>query len=80
MSVETSHLRRAAILRAAVPRHGHQPDAVAPRGGPDGARDRVAVEGGQADVDERWRYYEQLAGLERTSPPAADDDREEVDA
>ena len=22
----------------------------------------------QADVDERWRYYEQLAGIERTMP------------
>jgi pyruvate-ferredoxin/flavodoxin oxidoreductase len=22
----------------------------------------------QADVDERWRYYEQLAGMERTVP------------
>jgi pyruvate-ferredoxin/flavodoxin oxidoreductase len=22
----------------------------------------------QADVDERWRYYEQLAGVERTVP------------
>ena len=25
----------------------------------------------QADVDERWRYYAQMAGLERTSPAAA---------
>ncbi len=25
----------------------------------------------QADVDERWRYYEQLAGVERTVPPAS---------
>src|SRR5690606_14852471 len=25
----------------------------------------------QRDVDERWRYYEQLAGIERTVPPAA---------
>ena len=22
----------------------------------------------QSDVDERWRYYEQLAGVERTVP------------
>jgi hypothetical protein len=22
----------------------------------------------QADADERWRYYEQLAGIERTVP------------
>ncbi|MFP4234450.1 MAG: pyruvate:ferredoxin (flavodoxin) oxidoreductase [Nitriliruptoraceae bacterium] len=27
----------------------------------------------QSDVDERWRYYEQLAGLERTQPVAATD-------
>jgi pyruvate-ferredoxin/flavodoxin oxidoreductase len=28
----------------------------------------------QADVDERWRYYEQLAGVSRTVPPQADDE------
>ncbi|MFP4150141.1 MAG: thiamine pyrophosphate-dependent enzyme, partial [Nitriliruptoraceae bacterium] len=27
----------------------------------------------QSDVDERWRYYEQLAGLERTQPVTATD-------
>ncbi|MFU8839258.1 MAG: pyruvate:ferredoxin (flavodoxin) oxidoreductase [Nitriliruptoraceae bacterium] len=27
----------------------------------------------QSDVDERWRYYEQLAGLERTQPEVATD-------
>jgi pyruvate-ferredoxin/flavodoxin oxidoreductase len=27
----------------------------------------------QGDVDERWRYYEQLAGLERTQPEVATD-------
>jgi pyruvate-ferredoxin/flavodoxin oxidoreductase len=26
----------------------------------------------QSDVDERWRYYEQLAGVERSSPKAGD--------
>jgi pyruvate-ferredoxin/flavodoxin oxidoreductase len=29
-------------------------------------RYRMLLELGQADVDERWRYYEQLAGVERT--------------
>jgi pyruvate-ferredoxin/flavodoxin oxidoreductase len=28
----------------------------------------------QADIDERWRYYEQLAGLERTVPHHSDDE------
>ena len=28
----------------------------------------------QADVDERWRYYEQLAGVERTMPPSEGDE------
>ncbi|MET0664094.1 MAG: pyruvate:ferredoxin (flavodoxin) oxidoreductase, partial [Acidimicrobiales bacterium] len=28
----------------------------------------------QADVDERWRYYEQLAGIERTMPPSEGDE------
>jgi len=27
----------------------------------------------QADVDERWRYYEQLAGIERMAPQGPDD-------
>jgi pyruvate-ferredoxin/flavodoxin oxidoreductase len=30
----------------------------------------------QADVDERWRYYEQLAGLERTAPASASEENE----
>jgi pyruvate-ferredoxin/flavodoxin oxidoreductase len=31
----------------------------------------------QADADERWRYYEQLAGLERTVPHETEETREE---
>ena len=31
----------------------------------------------QADVDERWRYYEQLAGVERTMGPHVGDHEEE---
>ncbi len=36
----------------------------------------------QADVDERWHYYEQLAGLERTVPqePVLVDDEDEIAA
>ncbi|MEJ5255721.1 MAG: pyruvate:ferredoxin (flavodoxin) oxidoreductase [Acidimicrobiales bacterium] len=33
----------------------------------------------QADVDERWRYYHQLAGLERTVPHTGDDPQGESD-
>lgn len=33
----------------------------------------------QADVDERWRYYEQLAGVVRTAPLDDDDAQEIVD-
>jgi pyruvate-ferredoxin/flavodoxin oxidoreductase len=29
---------------------------------------QALLELAQADVDERWRYYRQLAGLERTVP------------
>ena len=29
----------------------------------------------QADVDERWRYYEQLAAVERSMPHVAETDR-----
>ena len=32
------------------------------------ARARVLAEELQADADERWRYYEQLAALTRTAP------------
>ncbi len=32
----------------------------------------------QADVDERWRYYEQLAGVERTVPHTDDEPTEEA--
>jgi pyruvate-ferredoxin/flavodoxin oxidoreductase len=38
------------------------------RAAPDRARDLVGLL--QADVDERWRYYEQLAGIERAVPHA----------
>jgi hypothetical protein len=34
----------------------------------------------QADVTERWRYYEQLAGVHRTVPQAASDIGPEVDS
>jgi pyruvate-ferredoxin/flavodoxin oxidoreductase len=30
----------------------------------------------QADIDERWRFYEQLAGVERTVPHLDDGDGE----
>ena len=30
----------------------------------------------QADVDERWRYYSQLAGLERALPAESSDPQE----
>jgi len=33
----------------------------------------------QADVDERWRYYEQLAGLDRAVPSDAPDEEALVD-
>ena len=36
------------------------------RSDPDRAKDLAKL--AQSDVDERWRYYEQLAGLERTQP------------
>ena len=37
---------------------------------PERAADLAAL--AQADVDERWRYYTQLAGIERTVPHASD--------
>jgi pyruvate-ferredoxin/flavodoxin oxidoreductase len=36
------------------------------RTAPDRARELMTL--AQADIDERWRYYEQLAGVERTVP------------
>jgi len=42
--------------------------AILTRTHPDVARDLLALE--QADVDERWRYYEQLAAVSRTVPHA----------
>ena len=45
--------------------------AVLARTDPDRA-DELAVLA-QADVDERWRYYEQLAGVERTVPHAEEE-------
>ena len=46
--------------------------AMLERADPDTARRLFAL--AQADVDERWRYYEQLAGVERTVP--GEDDEE----
>ena len=40
--------------------------AMLARTHPDRAAELVTL--AQADVDERWRYYEQLAGVERTIP------------
>jgi len=34
----------------------------------DPARSAMLLDLAQQDIDERWRYYEQLAGLERTVP------------
>ena len=45
---------------------------------PDRAHDLASLL--QADADERWRYYEQLAGLERTAPEPDDDADDAVDA
>jgi pyruvate-ferredoxin/flavodoxin oxidoreductase len=36
------------------------------RAAPERARHLLTL--AQADVDERWRYYEQLAGVERSVP------------
>ena len=38
---------------------------------PERARQLLAA--GQADIDERWRYYEQLAGVSRTAPTSSED-------
>jgi pyruvate-ferredoxin/flavodoxin oxidoreductase len=43
--------------------------AILARTHPDAARELLALE--QADIDERWRYYEQLAAVSRTVPHAA---------
>ena len=37
----------------------------------DPARSDRLLELAQRDVDERWRYYEQLAGMRRTAPAGA---------
>ena len=34
----------------------------------------------QADVTERWRYYEQLAAMQRTVPEVASDVEPDVDS
>jgi pyruvate-ferredoxin/flavodoxin oxidoreductase len=44
--------------------------AMLSRANPEHARELVAL--AQADVDERWRYYEQLAAVERRLPTAAE--------
>ncbi|HKJ24527.1 MAG TPA: pyruvate:ferredoxin (flavodoxin) oxidoreductase [Myxococcota bacterium] len=44
--------------------------AMLARSNPERARELVAL--AQADADERWRFYEQLAGLERSVPGASD--------
>jgi pyruvate-ferredoxin/flavodoxin oxidoreductase len=46
--------------------------AVLERTDPERAAHLAAL--AQADVDERWRYYEQLAGMHRTVPHAPDPD------
>jgi pyruvate-ferredoxin/flavodoxin oxidoreductase len=48
------------------------------RSDPERARHLLAME--QADVDERWHYYEQEAGLEREVPHARDEEAELIDA
>jgi pyruvate-ferredoxin/flavodoxin oxidoreductase len=48
--------------------------AMLARNNPEHAAELIAL--GQRDIDERWRYYEQLAGVERTAPRAADDELE----
>ncbi|MCI0689973.1 MAG: thiamine pyrophosphate-dependent enzyme, partial [Sporichthyaceae bacterium] len=44
--------------------------AMLARSDPDRARHLLAL--AQADVDQRWHYYEQLAGVERSVPQDAD--------
>jgi pyruvate-ferredoxin/flavodoxin oxidoreductase len=45
--------------------------AILQRTNPDRARELSRLL--QADIDERWRYYEQLGEIERTVPHAEDD-------
>ena len=46
--------------------------AILERTHPQQAQELAAL--AQADADERWRYYEQLAGMHRTVPHAPDPD------
>jgi pyruvate-ferredoxin/flavodoxin oxidoreductase len=46
--------------------------AILARTQPDRAKELLALE--QADVDERWRYYEQLAAMARTVPHGDDEE------
>jgi pyruvate-ferredoxin/flavodoxin oxidoreductase len=53
--------------------------AMLQRSDPDRAADLMEL--AQADVDERWRYYRQLAGIERSMPHLAEHlDDETADA
>jgi pyruvate-ferredoxin/flavodoxin oxidoreductase len=45
--------------------------AMLARANPAHARELLQL--AQADVDERWRYYEQLAAVERSVPVASHD-------
>jgi pyruvate-ferredoxin/flavodoxin oxidoreductase len=49
--------------------------AILARTQPEVSRELLALE--QADIDERWRYYEQLAAVSRSLPHAADTKGEE---
>ena len=46
--------------------------AILERTHPERAAELAAL--AQADADERWRYYEQLAGMQRTVPHLPDGD------
>jgi pyruvate-ferredoxin/flavodoxin oxidoreductase len=52
--------------------------AMLQRSDPDRAADLMEL--AQADVDERWRYYRQLAGIERSMPHLAEHLDEEAEA
>jgi pyruvate-ferredoxin/flavodoxin oxidoreductase len=43
----------------------------------DPARSRELIATAQAAVDERWRYYEQLAGIARSIPHVHHDSRDD---